>query len=162
MKNSSFNYQINNYSHRIDSSYNWKNSVSFSLIQSRECNLDTFLKTIYMNNVDKFFKIYKYHEFSDKFKSVYFELDFERYRFLVLDITPSDVARVLKQIRIHRGYSLEKLALLTGFSKTSISHRESLKSLTFPNLKTLQKYLDSCKLTFFQFIYLVFFTVMIG
>jgi len=103
--------------------------------------------------------VFKYSEFSE-FKSVYFKLDCERFRILILNIAPSDVAAVLRQIRIQRGYSLEQLARLTGFSKSSISHRESFKTLTFPNLKTIQKYLNSCNLTFFQFIFLIVLKVL--
>ncbi|HQB54610.1 MAG TPA: helix-turn-helix transcriptional regulator, partial [Sphaerochaeta sp.] len=135
---------------------NWEKKLSFELIQPRKCNLDTFLKMIYMRKIEN---VFKYSEFSE-FKSVYFKLDCERFRILILNIAPSDVAAVLRQIRIQRGYSLEQLARLTGFSKSSISHRESFKTLTFPNLKTIQKYLNSCNLTFFQFIFLIVLKVL--
>ncbi|NLK13748.1 MAG: helix-turn-helix transcriptional regulator [Spirochaetales bacterium] len=156
MKNLSPKYQTNPHFNQIDQTINWEKKLSFELIQSRKCNLDTFLKMIYMRKIEN---VFKYSEFSE-FKSVYFKLDCERFRILILNIAPSDVAAVLRQIRIQRGYSLEQLARLTGFSKSSISHRESFKTLTFPNLKTIQKYLNSCNLTFFQFIFLIVLKVL--
>lgn len=155
MKNSLSNYQTNRHSYQIDSANNWKDMLPFSIIQPKECNLDTFLKMIYMKKIDKFLKTYKYCEFSDEFKSVFYKLDYERLRIIILNIAPSDVAAILRQTRMQCGYSLKHLASLTGFSKSSISHRESFKTLTFPNLKTLQKYLDSFNLTFFQFMFLI-------
>ena len=115
MKNLLSIYQTDPYLYQIDLTANWIDKLSFSLIQPRECNLDTFLKMIYM-----ILKTHNYYEFSNEFKSVNFELNCEQFRILILDITPSDVATVLKQIRIKSGYSLEQLARLTGFSKSSI------------------------------------------
>ena len=137
-----------------------KDKFSFGLILSREWNLDTFFKTIYMKEIETFLECNKYHEFSDEFKSFCYKMNRGQFRIL-LDVTPSDVAIVLKQIRIQSGYSLEQLAHLTGFSKSSISHRESLTSLTFPNLKTIQKYLTSCNMTFLQFVFLIVLKAMI-
>jgi len=159
MNRSLLNYQTDRYSYQTNPATIWKDELSFSLIPLPKCNLDTFLKTIYMKKTNSFLKVYEY---SGEFKSFPFKLDYERFRTFILNITPSDVAIVLKQIRIQQGYSLEQLARLTAFSKSSISHRESITSLTFPNLKTIQKYLDSCNLTFFQFMVLIFLQVMIG
>lgn len=159
MKNLSSNYQTDSYPNQIYPVDIRKENLFLCLIPSKECNLDTFLKMIYSRKLDKLLTTYNKN---NAFKSAYFKLDYERVRMLILNITPSDVATVLKHIRIQNGYSLEQLARLTGFSKSSISHRESIKSSAFPNLKTVQKYLNSCNITFFQFMFLIVMKVLIG
>lgn len=130
-------------------------------INQKGCNFDTLLKKLYRriagNNIGNFKNIKIYNEVKPELLN-YIDKHFEK---VILNITPWHVANVLKQTRIRSGYSLKELEKITGFSKTSISHRESSSSSTYPNLSTLQIYLDSFNLTQLQFIYLVVLNVWI-
>ena len=52
-----------------------------------------------------------------------------------------NIATVIKDLRTRRGYSQEKLANLTGFSRATISRWENGGRI--PNLKTLSKLLGA-------------------
>lgn len=73
----------------------------------------------------------------------------------ILYLTPRSVAMLLKALRKQNKYTLSELSSLTGFSKTSISHRESNNLISFPNLKTIEIYLNSFNVSLIQFLFLL-------
>lgn len=116
-----------------------------SVTQQKSYNFDTFIQMVYKKNE-------KYSVLS---------LDSNYFKRIMLNIKPRNISSVLKQTRVHSGYSLKQLEKLTGFSKTSISHRENSSTSNFPNISTILIYLDSFNMTLAQFLFLVFMHVSI-
>lgn len=124
-------------------------------------NFDTLLKAIYTAAVNSINTSSGQRLITNQFLGKYFsESEVLNFIKITLHITPKMIATLLKLLRVQNGYSLSELSKLTGFSKSSISHRESSDVKTFPNIITISMYLKAFELTFFQFFFLLNLTVM--
>ena len=139
-------------------SFTMKDEQLARIINQNQCNFDTFLKMLYEKNKESN-KNTLYLRVHNEVKPIFLNLENNSLENIILNMSPLNVANVLKQTRIQAGYSLKQLEKLTGFSRTSISHRESSSISTYPNMSTLQIYLDSFNLSLLQFTYLVILNV---
>ena len=122
-------------------------------------NFDTLLKAIYTAAVNSINTSSGQRLITNQFLGKYFsESEVLNFIKITLHITPKMIATLLKLLRVQNGYSLSELSKLTGFSKSSISHRESSDVKTFPNIITISMYLKAFELTFS--IFLLNLTVM--
>ena len=119
-------------------------------------NFDTLLKNLYLFIEHNFQPNNKFSMLPPEVQSLVSNMKTQQqFKSGILNITPVIVAETLKILRLQAGYTLSGLENITGFSKTSISHRESTGATTYPNLNTIEIYLAAFNLSILEFIYLV-------
>ena len=116
-------------------------------------NLDTWMRYSYLVYKIYLFK-HKQPKYLNNFSDGLCEKWVGNYR-AILYVTPRNVAMLLRTLRKQNKYTLAELSGLTGFSKTSIAHRESNNSESFPNLKTIMIYLNIFNVSLIQFLFLL-------
>lgn len=126
-----------------------------SLKEIGKYNFDTFLKIMFETSYVKTSNIKQIRGYNPTNLGHSFEFNTGKFATVILQSTPRKISSLLRFLRIHHGYSLSELSKITGFSHTSISHRESYNCKTYPNVNTVCIYLKVFGLTFLHFFILL-------